>query len=367
MDQSGKKKRPAESIKVTCKKAKSTNKKQTKEDKRHQTKEDQAGDKNEEQDTSNAEDPSIGLRKLEKRMSSNEFVTLFTELTSAQLKSLATTPFKYFVNLKVTKFSSKLSHYIVSTYNDRDHEIVLTNKQHFAVRKEDVHNVLGLPMGPTLMTGKPTVSADEYETVFSEWVNQFGKDAKARVVRMGVLKKYIIEHKEQAGPLFKRNIILYIITKMIYCGGNVHVWLDVFPWLVDTDNLNQLDWCEFVIDRLMKLHYVDTVVDGKIDTTRTYPRFKSWTTKELNNREKKNSKRVRKLFEKNVNQEDIKRVITESRKVFSLSCFPNVRHTINSVPKEIHANESVQVKEKAKADNNDNIPSFTQDISINGC
>ncbi|KAK9698430.1 hypothetical protein RND81_08G103600 [Saponaria officinalis] len=97
---------------------------------------------------------------------------------------------------------------------------------------------------------------------------------------------------------------------MIYCAENDHVWLDVFPWLVDTDNLNKLNCCEFVIDRLMKvrenwsdrssfcgpllflaLHYVDTVVDGKRDTTITYPRFKSWTTKELNNREKKSSKR----------------------------------------------------------------------------
>ena len=65
---------------------------------------------------------------------------------------------------------------------------------------------------------------------------------------MAELKERIL--KQETGPSFTKNVIIYITSSLIYCNGNDEVYLEPIPHLKNVDEIGDLNWCEFVIHRL---------------------------------------------------------------------------------------------------------------------
>lgn len=154
----------------------------------------------------------------------------------------------HLLDLNVGRLPSQLAYYVLKSYDHRTQTITLKDGKSFRVCAENVHMTLGLPMRNVSMLKTPTsVTVQDILDMKAKFAKQFGK-IKGELVKMSELKSLIL--KEEVGPDFIRNLVLYINTALICCNGNDNVVLDILPHLQDVDKIHELNWCEYVMHKL---------------------------------------------------------------------------------------------------------------------
>jgi len=104
-------------------------------------------------------------------------------------------------------------------------------------------------MGPRSMVKPPSnVTASQITDMKKIWRRQFNGAKRT----MRALKELIHNNKDDVGPDFLRNMYVYIISGVIWSGGSDIVYDDSLPYLQEVDKVDQLNWCEYVIDKLIE-------------------------------------------------------------------------------------------------------------------
>lgn len=186
---------------------------------------------------------------LDTKTSPFKLISLFKLLSKTKKDSFRKTPLGHLLDLNVGRLPSYLARIILISYKHRTQTIEIGNGSSFRVSAKNVNLTLGLPMGHKSMIEPPTGTTSEDGVNMKEkWISQFGVD-HGEPVKMVELKSLILE-SEDYGPNFIRNLLVYIINSLITCRGNDSVCLDMLPHLQDVDKIHELNWCEYVMDKL---------------------------------------------------------------------------------------------------------------------
>ncbi|KAL3633157.1 hypothetical protein CASFOL_026141 [Castilleja foliolosa] len=240
------------------------------------------------------------LPYLKTRNSPDILVKAVKKMTDAQLDDVRDMGFESLLSLEVTKIPSKLSHWLLDSFDPMTREIRLQQGRQLRVEACDVSMVLGFPNGTISMQNRMNGTSSDFVKEFRRlFVN-----APMLITAKKVSEK-MLEHK-RGGIWFKRLFLILMTTCLIESRGNGYVTNAIVDCFMDINNVQELAWGDYVIHCLVKKTeewqrnkdnpytgpilfllglYVDRVVVKERTVPRSYPSLKNWTYKLLRERE----------------------------------------------------------------------------------
>ncbi|CAH1436583.1 unnamed protein product [Lactuca virosa] len=192
------------------------------------------------------------------------------------------------------------------------------------VTAESVHDMLGIPIGGTILTQLDQWPKDD--TRYGEWKQQFKKDL---IIRLSAIKNVIVS-TTQADFNFQLNFLVLFVN--IFCESTSMGRCNLFPlsYISRKTDISNIDWCSYVLDCLVRtknsyipysdnsffvgpsaflvLFYADNIHSEALTVTRKRPTICYWSSEKIRYRETFEQEKGRfglgELNEEFVNEQD---------------------------------------------------------------
>ncbi|KAJ8423748.1 hypothetical protein Cgig2_031338 [Carnegiea gigantea] len=172
--------------------------------------------------------------------------------------------FAPFLKVDVKQIPGKFCKWLMKSFDPYAVCFRLADGQKFPVTAFNVHATLGVPLGGTEITEITKSSMDdEYDEVHAGWQKEWKLQKNApELTRM---PEFIRSQKDE-GESFKRNFIIYLVNCFFSEAKNRYYSKPILKYLKDVSQIPSLDWCQFVVDKLITSvrHYKEsTATIGK--------------------------------------------------------------------------------------------------------
>ncbi|KAL2893663.1 O-fucosyltransferase 16 [Bienertia sinuspersici] len=198
---------------------------------------------------------------LSSRMSPSSVCSVMKNLSPSQKKAVNEIGFGSLEYLKVTQIPLQLGYWLVKHFDANSCSLVIPGGDALTISEEDVHEVLGLPIGGEEIELDLEVKDID---VVKQWKSQFSENCLQ--VSIGQLKKFL-ESNKKGGDMFKRNFVVLCVSTLMY--GTQNTFIN-----------------HWILRYLGHLFYVDKVAIEDVRPKRQVPIIKVWTTTMLHSREK---------------------------------------------------------------------------------
>ncbi|RAL38218.1 hypothetical protein DM860_017423 [Cuscuta australis] len=201
------------------------------------------------------------------------------------------------LRLDIWELPSRLGLWVLSNYDARSSCLKLQDSTKMHITAKDVNTVLGWPMGGE------RVQNNKGKSLLNEWRLKFDTTG-IKITPNDVVEKML--ECTEGGEWFVRHFVTLIVSVLVDSTSHGYVNALVMDNLRDFGRVPRLDWCQFVLDKLIEnklkwekkkkklfsgpllfilVFYVDRVSDFSRTVPRTYPAVLAWSGKELRKRE----------------------------------------------------------------------------------
>uniref|UniRef100_A0A803N5V6 Uncharacterized protein n=1 Tax=Chenopodium quinoa TaxID=63459 RepID=A0A803N5V6_CHEQI len=142
-------------------------------------------------------------------MSPSSIVQVIEKCLKNQLKAIRAIGFGSMEFLKVTQLPLQLGLWLVHHFDANICSLNIPDFEPFCITEENVHQVLGLPMGG-IEIDKNNFSRDK--RVIQQWKKQFKNNSLS--IKIGELKEFLKEHNS-VGLMFKRNFVVLCVSTLM--------------------------------------------------------------------------------------------------------------------------------------------------------
>lgn len=168
------------------------------------------------------------FQALKSRMSHSCVYRVVSSLSNVQKKDVREIGFGSLLDLKATHLPLQLAYWLVVHFDAGNCSLSLPNEQPLVITEEDVHDVLGLPVGGEVLQ----FDADEDSTMLNSWKKQFETNG--------------------GGPMFKRNFVVLCYSTLMFGSQNHYIGHWILRFLSSVGDINKCNWCKFVLDCLVE-------------------------------------------------------------------------------------------------------------------
>ncbi|XP_057770541.1 uncharacterized protein LOC130990339 isoform X2 [Salvia miltiorrhiza] len=223
------------------------------------------------------------------------------EMSDLQHFAVAQMGFDHLLELLVKDMPGKLNYWLLDRFNYKRCEIQLSCGTKIPVTADDVYRVFGFPNGGKEM---PLLNRDDTTPLLEQW-RAFFPNTNPRNIKINELKDVMLSC-EDGGRWFKIHFMLMVAHCLIESTANGCVFPRIIGCLEDLDTVRDWNWCEYVIDSLIRnkkdweintaqyyvgptlfltVFYVDRVRWANNKICRKFPLFMNWDSKKLRDRE----------------------------------------------------------------------------------
>ncbi|KVH87777.1 hypothetical protein Ccrd_024939, partial [Cynara cardunculus var. scolymus] len=210
-----------------------------------------------------------------------------------QRKFVTAMGLKSILHFSIEYIPSRLGFFVVDNFDDERMVLKLPVGE-LEITKNSIQKMLGFPTGPICITQKITNSNDK---VVRCWRNQFPQTKKE------IHPSLVVEHMKQqidGGDMLKLNFFVLVATCLCESMKAGTANQRLLHCIAHKEDIDNLDWCEFVIDCLKRskknwnradptsyycgplmfliLLYVDGLLCKDLHVERSSPAIKIWTT-----------------------------------------------------------------------------------------
>ncbi|KAJ8447704.1 hypothetical protein Cgig2_031758 [Carnegiea gigantea] len=157
------------------------------------------------------------------QMSISGISYLIERLNYEQYLAVNEIGFGGFWAIRTNVISKSLGMWLLENYDYCDGFLNLLNHRILEFTKEDVHTILGLPMGPKkVMEGKTCDSCEKYIALLGSWRRRWGISSGAP--KIGKMHDGILDRGDH-GDEFKKDFVIYVehVNLVIHKHGQLHL------------------------------------------------------------------------------------------------------------------------------------------------
>nr|GMD31260.1 uncharacterized protein LOC109155623 isoform X2 [Ipomoea batatas] len=212
-------------------------------------------------------------------------VCAIKDFNSRQCEAVREIGFGGVLELQVTNAPLRLGYWLVTNFHPEDMSVHLPNGMKLLLTKDDVAATLGLPCGPITITEWDSQVVGPYLRQWRDKLCQPEGDVTVKALCNAMLRC------KDGDVWFKRHFSVVVVSTLIASEHNGYVNQKIVHMLHDVDRIADLDWCGFLLKRLVNCHEDWSqrkrlrLVIGKRDVQRVVPSLKGWSTKMLKARE----------------------------------------------------------------------------------
>lgn len=175
-------------------------------------------------------------------------VEVLRSLSDAQKTWIISTGFESILSFQLKEYPLEISRFLLSCFQPNP-PILRINDNSYEVSEEDVHEILGLPIGET------DIYFDDSTEVITDWAKDFGEQKKIyQVTPMEVCKA--ITTSDSADYQFKRNFIMLLSNIFIEGSSNPYMNTRMIKFNGDLDSCKKYNWCKYLVHCLQE-QFVD--------------------------------------------------------------------------------------------------------------
>ncbi|KAL2929925.1 S-antigen protein, partial [Bienertia sinuspersici] len=215
---------------------------------------------------------------LSSRMSPSSVCSVMKNLSPSQKKAVNEIGFGSLEYLKVTQIPLQLGYWLVKHFDANSCSLVIPGGDALTISEEDVHEVLGLPIGGEEIEIDLEVKDMD---VVKQWKSQFSENCLQ--VSIGQLKKFL-ESNKKGGDMFKRNFVVLCVSTLMYGTQNTFINHWILRYLGHAKRYWEEKQTRYFPGPFF--FYVDKVAIEDVRPKRQVPIIKVWTTTMLHSREK---------------------------------------------------------------------------------
>ncbi|XP_063935353.1 uncharacterized protein LOC108198366 isoform X2 [Daucus carota subsp. sativus] len=182
--------------------------------------------------------------KISMKLNPSLFCEMIQDLTIPQKEWVKNSGFGSILNFKLQDYPRYLGYSIAKQFDPEKCSIVVGDKT-LEITEDDVHRVLGLPMGET------KIAFVSSKSLSKEWRKQFGDQKKS----FRVAVKDVICAMKESGCVdihFKKNFISVMICFLIQAPTNSYIRQKLLGFCCELDKCSNYNWCELVVRCLKK-------------------------------------------------------------------------------------------------------------------
>ena len=184
------------------------------------------------------ENKAVEGHKIFTKLSPSLFRTVVENLTQSQREWVTSTGLGSILDFKLTSYPKYLGYGVVKSFVSDDCCILL-DKRIIKITENDVHRILGLPLGASSI---PFVNG---KSLSKEWRKQYRDTEKCfRVKVIDVVNA--LKESMMVDTNFKKNFILVLIF-FIQEPSNSYVRQNFLGLCFDLDKCFKYNWCELVV------------------------------------------------------------------------------------------------------------------------
>ncbi|XP_019158593.1 PREDICTED: uncharacterized protein LOC109155364 [Ipomoea nil] len=237
---------------------------------------------------------------IKTRGTTRQLLRAVSSLNARQRQAVREIGFGHLLHLGFRETPQRLGHWLVTNFNPCDLSLTVQGDRKIRIGREDVAACLGLPMGGVAITVR---GKHEVGPMLREWRSILGSP-EGNITPTEVCDALLAD--KAGGAWFKRHFSVIVATTLIESNQNGYANQQILHMLDDVMQIENLDWCGYLLQRLVHTHgdwsehkvqkytgpivfltilYMDRVVFGSRSVPRFYPALRGWTTKLLNQRQ----------------------------------------------------------------------------------
>ncbi len=147
-------------------------------------------------------------------------------------------------NITCTRLFPNLVQWLVEHFNPDDTTLRISKHSTIKITAEDVHNVLGIPIGPRVVDEHPYSHANDPE--LQRWKIRHGKENGPLTSQISS----IVTNSSNADQEFKLHFVIYIVTKLLVPSNRSSCNWRVHKALKDLSACHQLNFCAYTLNTL---------------------------------------------------------------------------------------------------------------------
>lgn len=185
------------------------------------------------------------LPRIEIRATPKELVKAIEKMDKGQRNKVREMGFGSLLNLKIQEIPHKLGYWLVDNFCACSGNLKLQNGTEIHIKASDVETTLGFGRGEIKIESRKKTGDCK---LLREWRALFGK--KDHTIKPSEVSKKMIECVQGEG-WFKIHFVVLMVTLLIESLGNVYANQRIIKYLEDIDNIQRIDWCDFVVKSLV--------------------------------------------------------------------------------------------------------------------
>ncbi|XP_021734768.1 uncharacterized protein LOC110701418 isoform X1 [Chenopodium quinoa] len=247
-------------------------------------------------------------RKITCRCRPSSLVKVISGLSPTQKKDVEEVGFGGLLSLRVESMVGGILPWLVESFNGYTCMFCVADGKEFVVTKHDVCDVFGLPKveGREVpeMKGSYKGQSQDDSALKNKWRTSFDVGVK-ELIPLARLETRIKELVD-GGDEFKRLFVMHALSSMLVPTANRTVNFRLVNAVDDVDQIKNLDWCSFVLRKLMnsvvsyknseakdsisgcllllKIMYFHRLNFQGVVENSTIPLIQHWTDKKVRNR-----------------------------------------------------------------------------------
>lgn len=170
---------------------------------------------------------------------------MISNLSDEQKQWVNDTGFGSLLNFNLQKLPLRLAYNIFKSFDAASRSLNIASGI-IPITDRDIHDVLGLPAGPTPITLFAPEVRQQRKIL---WLEQFDKQNSYTILPSTVIEKM---NKQEVDELFKLNFIMVMSNILIERNTTSYVNRDILEYDIDIDHCAQYNWGEFVLRSLVK-------------------------------------------------------------------------------------------------------------------
>ncbi|VFQ87214.1 unnamed protein product [Cuscuta campestris] len=250
----------------------------------------------------------IGVKSIKTRMSPKTITELLKNLSEEQKEDVREMGFGSLLQLDITHLPLQLGYWLVENFDTRSVSLKLPSKKEIHIDETSIHSTIGFPMGGESVMKQNGDKSEEAREVMRAWKLQF--PVQKGTVRIADVRKSVEENKG-GGEMFKRNLMVLIVSFLIEGKQNCSAAHKIVNALVNVSEIKNLNWCSYTLESLIEatdywkanksrffggpllfliVFYVDNVIFKSRRVQRQFPSFVGWNARLLWERERAEKK-----------------------------------------------------------------------------
>ena len=182
------------------------------------------------------------IRNIRLRTSPAQLAVVMTSLNHKQRQFVKDIGFGSLLGFSIDSLPGKLVYYVVDSFDSKE-MVIKTSRGDIKCDRQAVHDVFGVPMGPTNIYDLEESSNNDLE---NEWLGQWNIGKKVRPANIASM----FNNDYEISEMFKINILMLFVSTMVESDSNGYIKLDLLKRLPKNSDLRSFDWCGFLLKSL---------------------------------------------------------------------------------------------------------------------